>query len=70
MLEIGLFFLSLACGFLGILYPFQIVRLFGHLPWAERTFGPAGSYTFWRLFGIFLVILSFVILRYGASLGL
>lgn len=41
------------------LYVFQIVRIFGHIGWAEQKLGPGGTYTLWRLIGIAAIIFGF-----------
>ena len=51
-------------GFASMLYPFQIVRFFGHMGWAEQRLGPGGSYTAWRLIGLAMIIASFLAVRY------
>lgn len=48
-----------------VIYNFQLVRLFGHPEWAERTFGPGGSYTVWRLAGFCVIIGGLLANRYG-----
>lgn len=54
----------LLLGMIASLYPFPIVRFFGHMDWAERRFGPGGSYTAWRLIGAGLIVLAAIVLRY------
>jgi len=62
-----LYFLGLLLlGILSILYTQVIVKVFGRIAWAERTFGPTGTYTLWKLVGLALIILGMVILRTGA----
>ena len=51
-------------GIVAVVYPFQIVKTFGHITWAEEKIGAGGSYTFWRLAGIALIIGSYFVARY------
>lgn len=44
---------------------FDIVRIFGHLDWAEKYLGPAGSYVAWRVIGIILIAGAI----YGINVG-
>lgn len=56
--------LVLIFSFLGgiglIRYAEPIVRGVGHMDWAERTFGAGGSYTVWKIAGIFVIIVGFL----------
>lgn len=45
-------------GFCAVAYTFQIVRIFGHLGWAEQRLGPGGTYTVWKIIGIVLIMLG------------
>ena len=51
-------------GIAAVLYVFQIVRLFGHLAWAEQKLGPGGSYTAWRFIGLAMIIGACIVARY------
>ena len=51
-------------GFLIEIYTFQIVRIFGHIGWAEQHMGPGGSYTLWRIIGIVTIIAGYYNLRH------
>lgn len=53
-----------------MVYGFRIVNLFGHQEWAERRFGPGGTYVMWRLVAILLILGGIVLLRYSDALGL
>jgi hypothetical protein len=46
------------------IYTFQIVRLFGHMSWAEEKLGQGGSFTAWRLFGLAAILIGFGMIRY------
>ena len=46
-------------GFIIEIYVFQWVRVFGHIPYMEQKLGPGGTYTFWRLIGVALIIGGF-----------
>ncbi len=43
-----------------IRYAEPIVRAVGHMDWAERTFGAGGSYTVWKIAGVFVIIAGFL----------
>jgi hypothetical protein len=47
-----------------VVYPFQIVKTFGHMRWAEEKIGSGGTYTAWRLIGIGMIIASYYSARY------
>jgi hypothetical protein len=49
-------------GFLIIKYTYQIVQTFGTINWAEAHLGGGlgGTYTMWKLVGIFVIILGFL----------
>jgi hypothetical protein len=49
-------------GVLMVVYSYPIVRLIGHIDWAEKTFGVGGTYTFMKLFGIVLILAGFYFL--------
>jgi len=55
-----LIFLCLVGGGTGlVIYAFPIVRLIGHIDWAEKHLGPGGSYTFLKIAGILAIIIGF-----------
>lgn len=61
-----LYFLLCVAGGLAILvYTYPIVRLFGHLDWAEKYLGPGGTYLAWKLIGLAGILFGFYLLRYG-----
>lgn len=37
-------------------------RMIGVIPWAERTFGGGGTRFFYKLVGIFLTLLGFIVM--------
>lgn len=39
-----------------------IVDNFGHLSWAEQHLGSGGSYTAWRLLGLAVIIIGFLVM--------
>ena len=41
-------------------YRYQIVRMVGKNSLAERYLGQGGTYTFWILFAIFIIIIALV----------
>jgi len=53
-----LFAIFLVVGIYVIVKSEPMVRLFGHNDLAERYLGNGGSYTFWKLLGILLIILG------------
>jgi hypothetical protein len=57
-------------GVILMVYGFKIVNLFGHQQWAERRFGPGGTYLMWRMAAIILILGGIAMLRYGGDLGL
>jgi hypothetical protein len=56
----------IAAGFGMIIYAYPIVRTFGHMDWAEKYLGAAGSYTAWKLIGFAFILLSFRVLVNGS----
>jgi hypothetical protein len=56
-------FLLLMVGIAGVIYPFQIVKTFGHMGWAEDKLGSGGSYMAWRLIGVLCIIGSYIAIR-------
>jgi hypothetical protein len=57
----ALVFILTFIGGIGIIrYAEPIVRSVGHMEWAERTFGAGGSYTVWKLAGVFVIIVGFL----------
>jgi|GEM_PF-1192601 len=53
------FFLYEAIGFVLIIYNKWIVDHTERFDFAERWFGPTGTYTFYKLVGTFLIFLGF-----------
>lgn len=54
------FILTFAAGLGIIRYAEPIVRTFGHMDWAERTFGAGGTYTVWKITGVLVIIFGFL----------
>ena len=52
----------LAIGLLFVIKTSGVVGVFGRFGWAERHLGGAGTYTFYKLLGIGLIVLSMLIL--------
>jgi hypothetical protein len=50
-------------GILVVVYSSPIVKTFGHIDWAERYLGPAGSYTAWKIIGLIAIIFGVLTLR-------
>jgi hypothetical protein len=48
-------------------YSFQIVSMFGKIPWAERVLGGGlgGTYLMWKLVGIIFIIIGFLTMSGG-----
>lgn len=57
-------------GIILMVYGFRIVNLFGHQEWAEKRFGPGGTYVMWRLVAIALILGGIILLRFSSALGL
>lgn len=60
-------FFSIVLAALGVLFLIKtepIVRVVGHNSLAEKYLGQGGTYTFWKLLGAFLLIIS-VLLLFG-----
>jgi len=62
------FLLMISSGAVMMRYNFMIVRTFGHMDWAEKYLGVAGSYTAWKLIGFVLICASFKMLASGTLL--
>jgi hypothetical protein len=56
---------SWALGFWFLIKTGQVVYLIGEQPWAERRFGPTGTYTLVKLVGIFAILFGVVMLFQG-----
>jgi len=69
--------IGIALGFLIIVKVKSLVDLTGYNSWGEKVFGPAGTYTLYRLIGVALIFISILYLagfstllgEFGASLG-
>ena len=56
-------------GYWGLRYTFQVARFFGKADWAEKYLGDGGTYTFWRLFSLALIVGGFCLLAYPEWFG-
>lgn len=57
-LRILIFILSIVIGVVFIKYSYQMVRIVGHIRWAEEKLGTASSYTVWKLIGMIIIALG------------
>lgn len=57
-----IFIVGMICGLYGIMRPLQVGSVVGQMPWAEQKFGPGGTYTAIKLFGIGIIIVSVIVL--------
>ena len=57
-LRIILFIVLLVIGIYCIVRSEPLVRLFGHNELAERYLGSGGSYLFWKILGLILILLG------------
>lgn len=64
---IGLIFIGL--GYLVVWKTTQIVNGFGRIAWAENKLGPGGTFTFYKLFGVGLIVFGFLVMT-GAIIDL
>ena len=51
---------ALALGLVILIYTKQIVDIAGNSSWAESKIGAGGTYTLWKLFGVFVIIFGFL----------
>jgi hypothetical protein len=56
-------------GFIIIKYSFPLVNIFGHIPWAERHLGGAGTYTVYKIAGVIVIIFA-LLYMFGILEGL
>ncbi|MGE5297575.1 MAG: hypothetical protein ACM3KM_00225 [Acidobacteriaceae bacterium] len=63
----GIVFIAL--GVLMVKYSYQLTQAFGRIPTAERIFssGLGGTYFFWKLLGIVVVVIALFSMFGGAS---
>lgn len=54
------FIVSLALGLAIIVYTKQIVDITGNSGWAESKMGAGGTYVFWKLFGLLVIVMGFL----------
>lgn len=55
------FLILVGIGFVFIWQNAKVVDLFGRIGWAERHLGSAGTYVFYRLLGVFLILLAMLV---------
>ena len=60
--RVVIFLLGEIAGFLMIKYYFEIKQMTGSIPWAEKVFGSAGTYTLIKLIGVLIMIGSLLYL--------
>ena len=60
----------LVVGFFVATKSFSIVRVFGHLDWAEQRLGPGGTYTAWKLIGVIVIFAGLYVLIKPGLFGL
>ncbi len=56
-------FLGVSIGLVVMVYTAPIVKIFGHMDWAEQRFGPGGTYTAWKLMGVGLIVAGMIAFR-------
>ncbi|KKP88023.1 MAG: hypothetical protein UR93_C0024G0002 [Berkelbacteria bacterium GW2011_GWA2_35_9] len=54
------FIIALGLGLVIIIYTKQIVDMAGNSQWAESKLGAGGTYTFWKLFGLLVILMGFL----------
>ncbi|MFH1425941.1 MAG: hypothetical protein ABIG66_00720 [Candidatus Kerfeldbacteria bacterium] len=47
----------------------SMIRMMGKISWAEDKFGSGGTWTFWKVVGLALILLAFFIMS-GAAFGI
>ena len=57
-LRIVILILSVIIGTIFIKYSYQMIRIVGHIRWAEDKLGTASSYTVWKLIGMIIIALG------------
>ncbi len=60
-----IFIVGMGVGFIFLLKTLAVVNIIGKMPWAEEKIGPGGTYTSVKLFGIFVMIVSIIVLING-----
>lgn len=60
-----LLILALVVGVLIERFTERIVNFIGASGWAERTFGPGGTYTMWKLIGLIVIIVGLLNFTYN-----
>lgn len=62
--------ICIGLGYVAIKYNFPLVRTFGTMAWAERMFGPSGSYTAWKVGGFIVILFGFLVVSRPSLFGL
>jgi uncharacterized membrane protein len=60
--RILIFAASLVVGILILIKTEPIVRMIGHMGWAERRFGGGGTYLVWKLIGLIIIVFGVLVL--------
>jgi hypothetical protein len=58
------FFVLLIGGIVAVIYPFWIVKTFGHMRWSEEKLGAGSSYATWRMIGVLMIFASYLLIRF------
>jgi len=64
-MKFGIFILCLGLGFFAIYYSKWLVDSLGRISFFETKIGSGGTYTFWKLLGVALIIFGFIYLFSG-----
>ena len=64
-MQVAVGIIGVIASILILIYRFPIKHFMGQVEWAERYFGPGGTYTFLLFFSIFLFFLSLTIMTGG-----
>ncbi len=57
-MRILILIISIIIGIVFIKYSYQMVKIIGHIRWAEDKLGTASSYTVWKLIGMIIIALG------------
>lgn len=66
LVRILVFIIFTIIGILILKYTEPIVRTVGKMQWAENRLGIGGTYTVWKLIGVFVIVFSLLYLTSGA----
>ncbi len=50
--------ISIISGFLIIIYNRSLVNFFGRIDWFERSLGPTGTFSFYKIVGILIIFIG------------